>query len=128
MPIPVRITLRGLPPSESIDSVVRHRAARLERFHHRIESCHVIIGAPSRHRRKGGTYRVTIKLAVPGGEVTASRESGENHAHEDVYVAVRDTFAAVVRQLEDHIRLQRGDVKAHAAPRRAFGEGSGQAG
>jgi ribosome-associated translation inhibitor RaiA len=119
MPIPLQITFRGLPPSESIDGIVRQKAERLERFHQRIESCHVVIEAPPQHHRKGGTYRVNVKLAVPGGEITASRESGKNHSHEDVHVALRDTFAAAVRQLEDHVRLKRGDVKTHGVPRRA---------
>jgi ribosome-associated translation inhibitor RaiA len=119
MPIPLQITFRGLPPSESIDNVVRQKAERLERFHHRIESCHVIIDAPPQHQRKGGTFRVNVKLTVPGGEIAASRDSGKDHSHEDLRVALRDTFAAAVRQLEDHMRLQRGDVKRHSAPRRA---------
>jgi ribosomal subunit interface protein len=126
MPIPLQITYRGLPPSESIDSVVRQKAERIERFHHRIESCHVTIVAPPQHHRKGGTYRVNVKLTIPGGEITASRESGNDHSHEDVYVALRDTFAAAVRQLEDHVRLQRGDVKRHAAVRRASRSGPSQ--
>jgi hypothetical protein len=34
--------------------------------------------------------------------------------HEDPYVAVRDAFPAVQRQLEDYERERRGDVKRHA--------------
>src|SRR5688572_24220944 len=105
MPIPLQITFRGLEPSEAIDRVTRDKARRLERFHERIASCHVTIDAPPQHQRKGGTYHVHVNLNVPGGEIVASRESGNNHAHEDVYVALRDAFAAIVRQLEDHVRL-----------------------
>ncbi|MGZ5863734.1 MAG: HPF/RaiA family ribosome-associated protein [Methyloceanibacter sp.] len=36
-----------------------------------------------------------------------------NHAHEDVYVAIRDAFDAAVRQVEDHVRRMRGDTKTH---------------
>jgi ribosomal subunit interface protein len=117
MPIPLQITFRGLEPSEAIDRVIRDKAQRLERFHERIASCHVTIDAPPQHHRKGGTYHVHVTLNVPGGEIVASRESGNNHAHEDVYVALRDAFAAIVRQLEDHVRLQRGAVKARGAGR-----------
>jgi cold shock CspA family protein len=35
---------------------------------------------------------------------------------EDVYVALRDAFDAMARQLEEVARAQRGDVKAHALP------------
>ena len=39
-----------------------------------------------------------------------------DHAHEDVYVAIRDAFDAAVRRLEDQVRRVRGNVKSHAAP------------
>jgi ribosome-associated translation inhibitor RaiA len=49
---------------------------------------------------------------VPGAELVA------NHAqHEDIYVAVRDAFQAITRQLEDHARRLRGDVKTHQTNR-----------
>ena len=118
MSIPLRITFRGVPPTESLESTVRDKAAWLERFHQRIASCHVVIEAPPQRQRKGANYRVNVKLAVPGDEITASRESGRNHAHEDLHVALRDTFAAAVRQLEEHAQVRRGDVKTHAAERR----------
>src|SRR5687767_6398132 len=82
MQLPFQITFRGLASSESIERVSRDKARRLERLHGRITSCHVIIEAPTRHHRKGGTFRVNVKLTVPGGEVHADRESSRNHAYE----------------------------------------------
>jgi hypothetical protein len=41
------------------------------------------------------------------------QEGPKNQAHEDINVAIRDAFDAVVRQLEDHVRRLRGDVKSH---------------
>ncbi len=38
------------------------------------------------------------------------------HANEDVYVAIRDAFAAATRQLEDYARRLSGDVKTHEPP------------
>jgi ribosome-associated translation inhibitor RaiA len=126
MPIPLQITFRGLPSSDFIESAIRDKAQRLERFHNRIQSCQVTVEAPPQHHRKGGTYHVHVKLIVPGGEIVASRESGKNHAHEDLRVALRDMFAAAVRQLEDHARVLRGDVKTHESPRRAYRSGPSQ--
>jgi ribosome-associated translation inhibitor RaiA len=108
MQLPFRITFRGLKSSESIERVSRDKARRLVRLHHRITSCHVTIEAPTRHHRKGGTFRVNIKLTVPGGEIHADRESSRNHAYEDPYVALRDAFAAAGRQLEEHARRRVG--------------------
>jgi cold shock CspA family protein/ribosome-associated translation inhibitor RaiA len=116
MQLPFQITFRGLASSESIERVSRDKAQRLERLHGRITSCHVIIEAPPRHHRKGGTFRVNVKLTVPGGEVHADRESSRNHAYEDLHVALRDAFAAAGRQLEQKARVRRGDVKTHSMP------------
>lgn len=38
--------------------------------------------------------RVCVNVTVPGTEVVASREPPLHHAHEDVYVAIRDVFDA----------------------------------
>lgn len=56
-------------------------------------------------------------MAIPGGaEVAAQRNPGKDHAHEDVYVAIRDAFAAARRQLQDKDRKIENNVKLHAAP------------
>jgi hypothetical protein len=115
MPIPLQITFRGLEPSDTIEYLVREKATRLERFCDRIASCHIVIEAPSRHRRKGGMFRVAIKLDVPGAELAIGRDHSRDHTHEDFRVALRDAFAAAARKLEDHVRVKRGDVKTHAA-------------
>jgi cold shock CspA family protein len=47
-----------------------------------------------------------------------SGERPQDHAHEDAYVAVRDAFDAVMRQLEDHVRKLDGRVKTHEEPLR----------
>ncbi len=78
-------------------------------------SCRVVIEAPNR-RRHGDLYHIRVDLKVPGNEIVVKRDPPEHHAHEDIYVAVRDSFDAVRRQLEDHVRRQRGDVKAHDVP------------
>ena len=114
MQLPFQITFRGLGSSESIERVSRDKARRLQRLHDRITSCHVTIEAPTRHHRKGGTFRVNVKIGFPGGEIHANRESSRNHAYEDLHVALRDAFAAANRQLDEHARLQRGEVKTHS--------------
>ncbi len=62
---------------------------------------------------RGGFHQLRIHLTVPGGEIIVNRDPSEHHAHEDVYVAIRDAFDAARRQLEDHVRRMRGDTKAH---------------
>lgn len=116
MAIPLQITFRDMDPSPAVDANVREHAERLKRFHDRIVSCRVVIAAPHRHHHKGHIYAVSIDLSVPGADVTVSRDPQRNHAHEDVYVAIRDAFNAAIRRLEDQVRRMRAEVKTHEAP------------
>lgn len=86
---------------------------QLERFHHRITGCHVVIGMPHRRHRIGGLYSVKVDIVVPEAEIVVNREHHDEHAHEDVFVALRDAFDAAKRRLEDHARKIRGTVKHH---------------
>jgi cold shock CspA family protein len=101
-----------------LDEAVREAALRhidgLESVYERITGCHVVIAQPHRHKREGRLYSVRINLVVPGGEIVVNRNHPLDHAHEDVYVALRDSFDAARRQLEDHVRHLRGAVKPHA--------------
>ncbi len=116
MQIPVQITFRDMEPSAAIEERVRERAAKLERHFDRITSCRVLIEEPHLHQHKGKLFHVRIDITVPGGELVANRSPGDNHAHEDVYVAIRDAFNAIERQLEDHAQKKKGRVKNHSRP------------
>jgi ribosomal subunit interface protein len=113
MLLPLQITVRGMEGSAALEARVRELAARLERFSAQIVRCHVIVEAPHRHGHQGRVYEVHIQVTTPGGSIVASREHRERHSHEDVYVALRDAFRAVRRQLEDYERERRRDVKHH---------------
>jgi ribosomal subunit interface protein len=116
MQVPLQITFRNLDSSPTVKTKVRERVKELEQFYNRITSCRVMIEAPSRRHQKGRLYHIRVDLKVPGREIVVKRDPSEHHAHEDIYVAVRDCFDAVRRQLEDHVRRQRGDIKAHELP------------
>ena len=116
MQLPVQITFRNMEPSPAVESKIRERAAELDRYHDRITSCRVVVESPHRRHHQGKLYHVRVDLTVPGGELAVSREPPEHRAFEDVYVAIRDAFDAARRQLEDHARRQRHEVKGHEAP------------
>jgi ribosome-associated translation inhibitor RaiA len=107
MPIPVTVTFRDMPPSPSVDAFTRRWANRLERVDARIQHCDVVIDQPHRHHEHGRRFRVQVVITIPGREIAVSQEPGEDGAHEDVRVAVRDSFRAARRQLEDHVRRTR---------------------
>jgi ribosomal subunit interface protein len=116
MQLPLQVSFRDMEPSAAVEAKIRQRAARLDRYYDRIMSCRVVVESPHRHHHQGKLYHVRIDITVPRGELVVNREPGEHHAHEDVYVAIRDAFDAAQRRLEDYARRQRGTVKAHEAP------------
>lgn len=104
MQIEPQISFKGLDSSPLIEDAIRQRIDRLERFHDRITSCRVTVELPHRHGRKGKIFHVHVDITVPGAEIVSGREPEENHAHEDIHVAIRDSFDAATRQLEDVVR------------------------
>lgn len=113
MKLPLQIVFRNIEPSAAIEAKVRERADKLDKFFDRIISCRVVIEEHHRHHHQGNIYHVRVDVKVPGDEIVVSREPPEHHAHEDVYVAIRDAFDAVRRRLEDHARRWGGAVKTH---------------
>lgn len=115
MQLPVQITFRNMDPSPAVEAHIRERVDALDRFFGRIMACRVVVEASGRHQHKGRLYHVRVDLTVPGREIVVNRDPPEHHAHEDILVAVRDAFDATRRQIEDHARHARGDIKAHEA-------------
>lgn len=115
MQIPMKITFHGLSRSDALARRIRTHAARLESVFDRILRCDVAVESP--HRRGAPQYHVRIELSVPSAEIIVSRDPGPDEAHRDPYVAVRDSFRAARRQLEDYVRKNlRGEVKSHVGP------------
>ena len=113
---PVQITFRNMDGSEAVERHIRDRVEKLANFHDRITTCHVVVEARHRHQQHGRIFHIRVTVMVPGRTIVVGRDPGEHHAHEDVYVAIRDAFDAVRRQLEDHARTMRDDVKTHLVP------------
>jgi ribosomal subunit interface protein len=115
MQLPLKITFRNMEPSAAVEDRVRERTKRLEQYYDRIMGCRVVVESPHRHRHQGKVFHVRIDLTLPQGELVVNREPEEDHAHEDVFVAIRDAFDAMRRRLQDYARHQRGEVKTHQA-------------
>ena len=111
MQIPLKITMRNFPRSDALEARIRQKAEKLDQFHPNVTGCDVIVEEQRRHHRQGHWFNARIVVNVPGHEIVVNRDHDE-----DVYIALRDAFAALERRLEDVAREQRGDVKTHAAP------------
>jgi ribosomal subunit interface protein len=113
MQIPLQITFRNMEPSAALETKIREKAGKLERYADQITRCHVVIEAPHQHQHQGKLFSVKIDITLPNKEILVTRHPQQHHAHEDIYVALRDAFDAARRQLEDYVRVRRGDVKTH---------------
>jgi ribosome-associated translation inhibitor RaiA len=127
----LQVSYRNMDSSEALSMRIREEAEKLENFYPRMTSCRVVVDAPHRHHKWGVLYHVTVELGVPGGPVVVRHEPSlhnglQNDAkqrkqaeaalrHKDVYVAVSDAFKAARRQLQDHARKLRNDVKTKAS-------------
>jgi ribosomal subunit interface protein len=115
MQTPLQITAHDLTLSEAVETEIREKATKLERYYQRIVSCHVVVGAPVRaahaSHSQAGRYHVSIDLTVPGAELVVTR-----HENPELLVAIRDAFNAAQRQLQAYARRQRGEVKTPETP------------
>jgi len=116
MKLPLQITFRNMNASEEMEANIHKKAEKLDRFYDQVMSCRVVVEAHHKHHHKGNLYHVRIDLTVPDGELVVSRDPGQHHSHEDVYVAIRDSFDAAFRQLEDYSRRRQQHVKTHQTP------------
>ncbi len=107
----LEITFRNMAWSEAVASVVEGKLAKLEQLTHAVIRCHVTIGLPHQHRVKGRRYEVNIDLTIPHYGLIIGRSHDDKRDYEDVYVAIRDAFEAVRRQLEAHNNRRRSKVK-----------------
>ncbi|WP_341539648.1 HPF/RaiA family ribosome-associated protein [Chthoniobacter flavus] len=126
-------TFRNMAPSEAVTERVQKETEKLGKYFDRITSCSVVIEAPQKHHHHGEPFHVRIELGVPGKELVVTQKptvraileqdtDGRAHKaqnieapHKDVYVAIRDGFAALRRQLRDYVHCLRHEVKTHAA-------------
>lgn len=118
MQMPLRISYHHCEPSESLNALIKEKAAELEHFYPRIISCRVVVERPGYHHRqgKGAHFRVRIEVSVPGELLVVGRDPEPRKENEDAFVAANEAFHAMRRQLQDYVRRHRGYVKAHTCP------------
>lgn len=115
MQTPLQITVHDMTLSETIETEIREKAAKLERYYKSVIGCHVVVGAPVRSAHashsQAGRYHMNIDLTVPSAELVVTRQENE-----ELLVAIRDAFLAARRQLQEYARRQRGEVKTPETP------------
>lgn len=114
MNLDVTVRFEDMAPSPALHQDILRHAAKLAQIAPRLQSCTVAVRHSEQRHLQGNRYLVRIHAEMPGAAFEAGRTPPKDRTHEDAYVAVRDAFDALRRQLEDHARIRRGEVKQHA--------------
>jgi ribosome-associated translation inhibitor RaiA len=95
MQIAPEITFEGSESSDAARAQILSEIERLETHNQRITGCRVKVIAPSHKHRHGTGFQVHIWLTIPPHENIVA-----DARHEHAEVAIKDAFAAVLRQLD----------------------------
>ena len=101
MPIPLKLVDRGRLLTARLSEHIRERTEKLADFFGRVKECRVTVDGPGQHPL-GDRVRIRIYLSVPGAEIAINRQGGADLAN-----AIRSSFDAAGRRLEDYARLGR---------------------
>ena len=114
METPLKISFKNMDRSEYVEKSIREKMDKLEQVYNGVTSCHVYVDAPHKQHRKGNQYEVRrIEVHVPGADLVVSNKPGDSNKHDDIYVALRDAFNAMGRQLKRRRRKITGEIKTH---------------
>lgn len=111
---PIQITLRDIyhasvKVSESaLEMHIRKKAEKLHQYYNRIVFCRVVVEFSQKHKHQGKLFNIRIDIKVPGKNLLSTRKSNE-----DIYIALRDAFAALNRKLRSYAHKRCGTVKHH---------------
>lgn len=105
---PMELRFLGMEPSAAVEAAARDKVAKLDQFCRDLMACRVTIELLHKHKHQGRPFAVRVDVTLPGRELSVDRVQ-----HEDVYVALRDAFDDMKRQLEDVVRRVRRQEKAH---------------
>lgn len=115
METPAEVTFKDIEKSDAVEKRIRERVDKLEAMCPEIVRCQIWVRAPHR-RHKATEYVIDISVQMPGSTLHIDRRPGDDHAHTDIYVAIRDAFNAMERQVRKWQDLNKGRPESHAEP------------
>ena len=111
MTIPTEVIFRHMDHSSALEEKIHQRVDKLQRFSDDIIQCRVSVEEPHKHHQRGNLFQVCLDVSVPGNEFVVKRAPEKHKEYEDAWVAVRDAFNKMERQLAAWHQRQR--VKSH---------------
>ncbi len=102
-----QVMFHNIDQTTALIDAVQKRIQKLTRFCDQIIKGRVVLDSPHNNHHKGKVYSVGLEIVTPSGEIRVHRGQHDNHAHEDLYVTIRDAFDAAERQLKAGSKKQR---------------------
>jgi hypothetical protein len=117
--IPERATVafHNVDPSEAVESRGLYLLGKLLNLFPSIMRGVMTVEGRHRHHHHGNLFHVSLRFHIPQGDVVVSHDPERNHAHEDVYVAMRDACDAARKQLSHTIGRRKGEGRRHERSR-----------
>ena len=107
-----KVVFRGIDHSQTVADAVQKRLDKLERFTEEIHSLRVILESPHNHHYKGKVFHVAVEAVIPNHDILVSHDQHDKHEHEDIYIAIRDAFNALERQIKSVYEKKRHQIRA----------------
>lgn len=107
------VVFHKVEPSDAIVTRAAQLFAKLFRKFPSVMYGTMTIEGRHHHHHNGNLYHVALRIHLPGGDVVVSHDPEQNHAHEDLYVAMRDACEAARRQLMHVAARNQGQALRH---------------
>lgn len=121
-----QIVFHNIDQSDAVIDNVNKRIEKLRRFSNDIMGGRVVLDSPHNHQNKGKVYSVTLEIRTANRDIVVNQDQHDNHAHEDMYVAIRDAFNAAERQLKSvdkkHRKTPIHEIEAQAQAQQELSE------
>jgi ribosome-associated translation inhibitor RaiA/cold shock CspA family protein len=113
----LQIAFKNMSSSEFLETLIRERAQRLQRFHSHITGARVVVEVPHRGAEGGKTpIGITVEVDVPNHKpIVAKGEQDRREMKGDQTAVINRVFDVVERQLEQLTAIRKGEVKNHGS-------------
>ena len=102
-----QVVVHNIDQTQALIDAIQKRPHKLESYCDQGLEGRIILDSPHNNHHKGKVYSVGIEIHSPAGEIRVHQDQHDNHAHEDLYVTIRDAFNVAERQLKAAIRKHR---------------------
>lgn len=114
MQTPLELSFRDVEKTEEMETLIRHKAEKLDKTFGNIISCRIMVEKLQQHYHNAQPFRVRIDLKIPPGhELVVSRDPSKGNLHLDLGAEIRWAFDAAERMIKEVREKQRHDVKSH---------------